>query len=229
MKINLTVTQFLLGLAVIVIIFLLFRSCDGNSITDINKKYDPTLHFDPKDSTTSKQLMYLSKNLNDLKFLNDSLFKQLKTIKGTKTEVHTIKMIYKTDTLRLPNNIIYYGDHSYGAEFEYHTAYQDLKGVNHFTVTKKDTGFVVNKGYTLITDNDYRVSLITGLRKVKGGEEIYIKSADSSLKIVDIQGYKIQRKPKHWSVGPTLGYGINSNGTITTNISIGIQYSLFKF
>ena len=57
MKINLTVTQFLLGIAVIVIIFLLFRSCDGNSITDINKKYDPTLHFDPKDSTTSKQLM----------------------------------------------------------------------------------------------------------------------------------------------------------------------------
>lgn len=224
MKIQLNTTTFLLGIIIILIIVLFFKDCTGNSTK--NEFADPKMYHN--DGTYSKQIQYISKDLSELKLTNDSLYKAIKSIKGEKTTINTIKMYYHTDTLRLPSTIVKYSDHKYGTKWSYVTKYQTIKGESRFLVNRNDSTFQILPDSTIITDNTYSASLITGIRKIKGKEEIFVKSEDPNFEIVDLQGYQVQRKTKHFVIGPQVGVGIIGN-KVAPYFGIGIQYKLFEF
>jgi len=209
------------------ILMLLLKDCASNKN---QKPYDPQLHFNKIDSTFSKQMQNVHGNLKDLKELNDSLYNIVKKIQGQKTVITETKIIVRTDTLRLPSTIITYNDSTYGSSWKYQRGdFQRLSGVSKFHISKRGDKFIVTSDTTYINDNIYKLKLVTGIRKIKGKEEIFVRSLDPLAQVSELEGYQVERKKKHFVFGPQVGYGIGAGFKPQVFIGAGITYKIFEF
>lgn len=193
----------------------------------------------------SKNILVSEKN--DLKSLNKDLSNELEKEKGKIFEITKFVNTITIDTLYLTNTVIKYNDGSNGLKWTYDTIYDSenerhLAGVSNFII---DTNGYIIPLATLITTDDIKFNIITGLRESNGNIEVFVRSNypnfvtnDLSSAIIDPHKHPVLKKftkPKRWGIGPYGGFGLGTNIFPHTNIGvgfsfgIGIQYSFIRF
>ena len=104
---------------------------------------------------------------------------------------------------------------------------------------KEKIDFKVTPLNTLLSKDDIKFNLITGLREKDGKVEIFARSDYPNLTITDLEGAIIDpknhpvlkqfTKQKRWGVGPYFGIGIGTDLKFIPQIGVGITFSLIKF
>lgn len=191
----------------------------------------------------------------DLKKLNDSLYieqkKQKDRVIFLNSLVATLKS--KNDSLLQENNslkdklgqIIIGNDTINYLSWDFSSIYDSknsrtIKGKTKFMIGDNKT--VISKGSTL-EDFNFKFNLVTGLSETDDKKlKIWAKSDYPGLEIVEMDGALIDpknsdvlknlMKPKKWSVGVQVGYGVMLNSNQVKSgiyVGAGLQYNLFHF
>jgi hypothetical protein len=174
-----------------------------------------------------------------LKELNADLYREVKNLKGDVKMITTANAGIKSDPIYLTNTITKYADGIVDIGWKYDTIfskgnYRKLAGISKI---QYDSTNVLDKGTTITTD-EIGISVTTGLVKLDGSYQIFVKSNYPGMSISDIQGSildkdMIQSDESSWVFGPYLGVGVGvdpMNRTVGPNVSIGlgITYNLNK-
>jgi len=197
----------------------------------------------------SKNILIADKN--NLKDLNSDLAEELEKEKGKVREL--IKMVnsIESDTVYIENTLVIYvnegGDTIYGLEWVHDTIYdaeneRHIAGVSKFMV---DSIGVIHPMETVITRDDIKFNLITGLREKDGNIEIFVRSdypgfetEELAAVIIDPSKHPILKKftkKKKFGIGPYVGLGLNVNTWPTPNVGAGfsfgiaIHYDIFRW
>ena len=174
-----------------------------------------------------------------LKELNAELYKEVKNLKGDVKIITTANTEIKSDPIYLTNTITKYADGVVNIGWKYDSIfskgnYRKLAGISKI---QYDSTNVLDKG-TTITQDEIGISVTTGLVKLDGSYQIFVKSNYPGMTISDIQGSildknMIQSDESSWVFGPYVGVGVGVdpvNKTIGPNVSfgLGITYNLNK-
>lgn len=198
-----------------------------------------------KDLVYSTNILIAEKG--NLQNLNAELAAEVEKEKGKVRELIKIVSEIKSDTVYITNTLIQYADGSYGLEWVYDTIYnanneRHIAGISKFDI---DSDGVVTPLETVITRDDIKINIVTGLVERDGNIEIFVRSDYPNFTISELSGAIIDpnkhpvikkfTKPKRWGIGPYVGLGLNINTTPTPNVGLGfsagisIHYSLIRF
>ena len=139
--------------------------------------------------------------------------------------IHSEVVVYPDSTVGLAwNNDTIYNKYNY----------RYLSGESKF---KYDSTGVTNLGTKLIKDN-IGFNLVTGLRKLEGKLEIFVRSDYPGFNVTKLDGaiidpkknpvFKEFIKPKKFHFGPMVGIGIGTNLQFMPIIGVGMTYSIFS-
>lgn len=198
-----------------------------------------------KDLEYSKNILVAEKG--NLKDLNADLAAELEKEKGKVRELTKIVSEIKSDTVYITNTLIDYADGTKGLSWEHDTIFdpdneRHLAGISKFDI---DSNGVVTPLETVITRDDFKFNLVTGLIERNGNVEIFVRSDYPNFSVSKLDGAIIDpkkhpvmkkfTKPKRWGIGPYVGVGLGVNMTPTPNVGlgvsfgIGVTYSLIRF
>jgi len=236
----------MIGFMIMLLLFL--RQC---SITDslkdalmVSTQNQKALN-DSVRTTTNKlgEQVFLKNTLiaegNQLKELNRDLYNEVKNLKGDVKMISTAAASIKSDPVYITNIVTEYPDGMIDIAWGYDTIFSKgnsrrLAGISKI---QYDSTKVLDKGTTITTD-ELSMSITTGLLKLDGSYQIFVKSNYPGMVISDIQGSIIDKRmvqsdESTWIFGPYVGVGMGvdpMNRTIGPNVSIGLglTYNLNK-
>lgn len=182
-------------------------------------------------------------NAKELKELNLELAKELKKIAGDVVYLQRMVGKIKSDTIRITNTITEYPDGTKELAWNYDTAYtqfdgRSLGGYSRFVIDTA-TGKIIDRG-TVITKDEIRIKLITGLTELDNSYQIFVKTDYPGLKFDQLDGSIVDKKKfagssneSSWVFGPFLGVGMGydpQSRILTPNASVGLglTYNLNK-
>jgi hypothetical protein len=243
-KINLN-TLLIIGLVIFALLYL--KQCDRTSnlgdkvkINSMNQKalLDSIRVEKGKNGTLVFEKSTLIASKKELKELNSNLYNEVKELKDNPIIIiqNTVTVIH--DTIEVFTNVIKYPDGSVGLAWNYDSTFsignfQKLSGETRF----KYFGDSLDVISTTINQNEFGISLITGLKKGDDNYEIFVKSNYPGFKITNIEGAIIDKSiitsdESSWVVGPNIGYGIalSPSGSINHGIviGVGVTYNMNK-
>ena len=114
-----------------------------------------------------------------------------------------------------------------------------VSGYNTFSISPELDIFNSN---TVITQNTTDLNVTTGFREItegpdKGKIEVYMRSDHPNVEFNNLQGAilnpdkyfegKVERS--RWSIGPSIGYGLNTDLELKPTLNISLQYSVIRF
>lgn len=161
-------------------------------------------------------------NIENLKYLNDSLYKAIKNIKP-KTKVVTVTQFSgyidnstNDTTYIVKKDTIIKGFYK---DFNFNNEYRLLEG--NVRYNNDSLGVSITKDVVMF---DYTVALDKKNR-------IYITSNNPYVKYNNISGFTIPKKrAKRWSVGPSIGYSYDiKKNTFSPVVGISLQYGLIQW
>ena len=192
-------------------------------IDNINILNDTIEYYKAKDGKQVATIHGYETNIENLKYLNDSLYKEIKSLKiknnklttatqfsGVITnELHDTMYIVKKDTII----------NGFYKDFNFNNQWRLLEGnvrYNNDSVGVSITKDVVMFDYTVAMDKD---------------NVIHIKSNNPYVQYNSISGYFISKpKKKRWSLGPSIGYSYNiRQNTFSPTVGISLQYGLIQW
>lgn len=189
----------------------------------------------------------------DLAKLSKNLSDELAKEKGKVSELMDILAHIKIrDTIYINNTLIKYANGVYGLKWNYDTIFntknsRSIAGESQF---KQDTikTIVDNKEKidvritplkTILSKDEIKFHLITGLREKDGNIEIFARSDYPNLVITDLEGAIIDpethpvltkfTKQRRWGVGPYIGLGLGGDLKFNVQLGVGVTFSIFKF
>jgi hypothetical protein len=182
-------------------------------------------------------------NQRELKELNLSLVEELKRLKGDVIFLQRMVSKIKSDTIWITNTVTEYPDGMKRLSWDYDTTYNEnngrsLGGYSQFQIDLAN-GRIIDRG-TVITKDEIRLKLTTGLTELDDSYQIFVKSDYPGLTINQLDGAIVDKKKfnsesneSSWVVGPQFGVGLGyspNTRTIGPNVSvgIGITYNLNK-
>lgn len=193
------------------------------------------------DIEAAKQVLVSSKK--ELDKLNKELAAELDKEKGRVYNltqlVAKLKNIPK-DTIIIYDEITHYANGDYGIKWSNDTIYnkynfRKLSGETFFKVVDA----TVIKLNTKLYNDELGFNLVTGLRKLDGKIEIFVRSDYPGFNITKLDGAIIDphkdpllkefTKKKKWVVGPGIFIGLSGEGKLVPILGGGITYNLFSF
>lgn len=183
-------------------------------------KIDPSVYRD----MNRKQLDSFAKSVNSqIKSFQNILSLNTTTTGNIKTRIDTIYTIQKPYIVTIPGGIQRITDTIKNYRVKYNDQWMDLNGIidgNSFTADYKVKGDL-----TFITHTKRTGFLGLGKKKTL----LDVQTSNPNVSFSNMQDIDLKKvKPKHWSIGPYLGYGYNGL-KFEPNIGISIQRSLIKF
>ena len=207
------------------------RSCkDNNSRYENNIKAltDSIKYLKSKSGeTVVEKTVFEIKDIDELRQLNKQLYDEVKDLKNlvklknitnaTQFSGEIVNVLHDTTFIVQYDTI----KNGFNHNFAFNDEWRDLEGnVNYadeslsMAITKDVTRF----DYTVVTDKDNKV---------------YIKSKNPYVKFDEFTGFtvpdKVQKKSKHFGVGPEIGVGVSTDGKVVPYAGIGVHWSLWKF
>lgn len=207
------------------------RSCkDNNSRYENNIKAltDSIKYLKSKSGeTVVEKTVFEIKDIDELRQLNKQLYDEVKDLKNlvklknitnaTQFSGEIVNVLHDTTFIVQYDTI----KNGFNHNFAFNDEWRDLEGnVNYadeslsMAITKDVTRF----DYTVVTDKDNKV---------------YIKSKNPYVKFNEFTGFtvpdKVQKKSKHFGVGPEIGVGVSTDGKVVPYAGIGVHWSLWKF
>lgn len=202
-----------------------------------------------KELVFSKNTLIAQKgNLEDL---NKDLANAVKRERGKVRSLNRIVSEVKADTVFTNNTLILYKDGTNGLSWNYDTIYdknneRHISGISNFSI---DSNGNIRPLKTIISKDEFKFNLITGLKEKDGNVEIFVRSDYPNFNVTKLDGaiidpqnhpiIKKYQKNKRWGIGPYAGVGIGINSNQIPNkdfglgynfsFGIGIHYSIIKF
>lgn len=230
-KENLTIILIVL---IFLMSFLFVNTCQRNrdlknQIKFVKELNDNNLDakFDSIQQSFNKQLKQfefekgsLVSDIEDLKKYDENMYKTVKSIKGT-VDIISSKVNIKFDSLEVDNEIENYGNNSYGLKFN--NKYSDeglsynLNGISKFKLIDNN----IIPGQTSLYDQTLSLKLNYGHKLEDGKYKVWATSASPLVKIDSLSGAllldapypKIDTKDPKWSLGYSIGAGLNTDLT----------------
>ena len=227
------IKDILIYLAFVVISAMLLMSlkqCNDNKQryeNNIEALTDSVNYFKSKsDMLVAEKRVFELENINELKKLNSNLYNEVNDLKNLvkkknitnatqfsgiiTNELHDTTYIVEYDTIT----------RGFSHDFAFNDEWRELEGnVNYYNdslsmgITKDVTRF----DYTVVTDKDNKV---------------YIKSKNPYVQFDEFTGFTIPSKTQkntHFSIGPSIGVGISTDGKVRPHAGIDLQWSWLKF
>ena len=174
-----------------------------------------------------KKTVFEIEDINELRQLNEQLYNDVQDLKNlVKLKNVTNATHFNGEIVNVLHDTTYVVQHDtikngFNHNFAFNDEWRDLEGnVNYaddslsMAITKDVTRF----DYTVVTDKDNKV---------------YIKSKNPYVKFDEFTGFtvpsKVQKKAKHFGVGPEIGVGITTDGKVLPYAGVGVHWSLWKF
>lgn len=174
-----------------------------------------------------KKTVFEIEDINELRQLNEQLYNEVQDLKNlVKLNNVTNATHFNGEIVNVLHDTTYIVQHDtikngFNHNFAFNDEWRDLEGnVNYadeslsMAITKDVTRF----DYTVVTDKDNKV---------------YIKSKNPYVKFDEFTGFtvpsKVQKKAKHFGVGPEIGVGITTDGKVLPYAGVGVHWSLWKF
>lgn len=207
------------------------RSCNEDKSryqNNIKALTDSIKYYKSKsgDMVAEKQAFVLEK-IKELRQLNEDLYNEIQDMKNlVKPNDVTSATQFSGEIVNVLHDTTYVVQYDtikngFNHNFAFNDEWRDLEGnVNYadeslsMAITKDVTRF----DYTVVTDKDNKV---------------YIKSKNPYVKFDEFTGFtipsKVQKKSKHFGVGPEIGVGVTTEGKVVPYAGIGVHWSLWKF
>lgn len=234
-------------LIMIIIISLLTNKCGkgkyDEAISKQNQKAltDTIQIFRNKNNEKEYRISLFETNAKNLKYLNDSLYLEVKKIKVGKPEFITkIKVVY-IDTNKLKSNNTYTNlfNNKHQLNWSFIDEESEFDGYTRFKINFLNDS---NNKYSIVTDSSFltkrllKLSITTGIIKEKDGtRRIFVTPLNKNVNVVDIKGAILEekyytRKKSILSLGVQVGYGVSFGNQIQTGpfIGIGLQYNILS-
>ncbi|MFA5068150.1 MAG: hypothetical protein WC466_09005 [Candidatus Izemoplasmatales bacterium] len=189
-------------------------------------------------------------NSEDIKKYFPDLYEKLKAELGEVKVIWKTQFIYK-DTGSVTNAIIKLDSNKYALKYDYFSSDSTLriKSTNTFFATPilvngelNQYSIITEPGISTIDEMSLSLSFTTGIKKDGDKHVIFITPNSNKVTISHIEGADVSdmisppvssSKPKKWSVGPYIGFGVsfgkNSQYELCPSAGIGIQYSIINF
>lgn len=214
-----------------IVILIIALSLSVNKCTSINHEYNrniATLHdsihyYKSKQGQLVATTKLYETNIKNLKYLNDSLYNTIKSLKAkniTQATQFSGQIINEThDTVYIIKNAATGIVEIAPVDFNFSNQYRLLEGrisANRDSLYLNIDKDIVNFDYTVALDKK---------------NNIHITSTNPYVKYNSISGFTLpKQKQKRWSIGPTVGVGVDvTNGKISPQVGIGISYGIIKF
>ncbi len=207
------------------------RSCKDNKSryeNNIEALTDSIKYLKSKSGeTVVKKTVFEIEDINELRQLNKQLYDEVQDLKNlVKLKNITNATQFSGEIVNVKHDTTFIVQHDtikngFNHNFAFNDEWRDLEGnVNYadeqlsMAITKDVTRF----DYTVVTDKDNKV---------------YIKSKNPYVKFDEFTGFtvpdKVQKKSKHFGVGPEIGVGVSTDGKVVPYAGIGVHWSLWKF
>ena len=222
---------YIISFILFIISIISIKQCSYNKYlykNSISALTDTIKYYNGKNNEHVATKTILETNINNLKYINDSLYNVLKNIKvknpDNVTYIETIISNEKHDTCWVINksdsiNTIY-------KQFNFSDQYHKLDGYIYYIKkeNKKDSlGLSIDHNQTFanftVTQKDNQLYIVSNNPYIKYNNIIAIKNTNS----------KNIQKNKRFGIGPYIGVGINYKGQIQPTIGIGLNWSFIKF
>ena len=181
---------------------------------------------------------------DELKSLNESLYKEVDKLKGEVLYISKISASIKTDTVYIDNQISLLDGGINRLSWDYFKAYnkdnsRHISGYTEFLIDTTNIGFkIIDKG-TTISNDVMNINIVTGLEELDESYQIFIRTDYPGINFNNIDGAILDKKrfmkqtQPTWIFGPSLyvGLGVDPlNRTAGPQIGIGISatYNLNK-
>lgn len=189
------------------------------------KKLNDSLYIEQKKQ--KDRVIFLNSLVATLKSKNDSLLQENNTLKD------------KLGQIIIGNDTINYLSWDFSSIYDSKNS-RTIKGKTKFMIG--DNKSVISKG-SMLEEFNFKFNLVTGLSETDDKKlKIWAKSDYPGLEIVEMDGALIDpknsdvlknlMKPKKWSVGVQVGYGVMLNSNQVKSgiyVGAGLQYNLFHF
>lgn len=219
-------SQIILGLALIVSLLFLFRSCanqfESKKIYDNNVKAltEEMQTWKTKAGDLVAEKTVLEGDYKLLKQTNEELYEQVKKLKAKPTEVVyvNVEVPYPVhDTTFVVSDSTTYVKHP----FDFSNQWRTLSGFVEYN--KPNVGLTIDKD---IVYADLTVAI--------KDSKVYVTSNNPYLQYNDVQGVVLPKTTPRWSigVGPQFGVGygfINKKPDVYIGVGLSINYNLISF
>lgn len=161
-------------------------------------------------------------DIKNLKYLNDSLYKEIKSLKA-KGKVTTATQFSGTIINELLDTIYIVEHDTITKGF-----YKDFNFNNQWRLLEGNINYKNDSVGVSITKDEVMFDYVVAMDK---DNVIYIKSKNPYVKYNEISGYFIPKaKKKHWSIGPSVGYSYDvQHNTFAPTVGITLQYGLIRW
>jgi len=107
-------------------------------------------------------------------------------------------------------------------------------GFTEFTIDTTGTPYNPN---TVLSEHSIDMEITTGVTtNERGQKEIFVRTTYPNLTFTDINGVLLEDSPlreeerrRRWSLGPYIGYGMNTNGEFHPSVGLSLNYNLFQW
>lgn len=216
---------------ILIVLLIMALSFSVSKCTSIKREYidnieilnDSIHYYKAKDGKQVATIHGYETNIENLKYLNDSLYKEIKSLKIKNNKLTTATQFSGVITNELHDTmyIVKYDTivNGFYKDFNFNNKYRLLEGnvrYNNDSVGVSITKDVVMFDYTVAMDKD---------------NVIHIKSNNPYVKYNSISGYFISKpKKKRWSIGPSIGYSYDIRQNIfSPTVGISLQYGLIQW
>ena len=245
----------LMVVAIGLLLFLWLQQCDRNSTLKSNLDFERKVtqqNFkaindsikatkDAVGNIEFDKTAYMA-SLDDLKLLNDSLYKAVENVKGDVLSLIKSKVQGEIKPIEVANNVIKYDDLTYGLKshindeepgFSY-----EFDVISRFKLADNK----IYPGLTNVDNHKFSLDLTYGFKETDDSYEVFAKSASPSIIINELDGVLILPKDKsesllptttnkkRWGIGPAaVGYYDFNTKRPAINLGLSIQYNMIRF
>lgn len=233
--------RYVLLIALVLIIFLYFKSCQSSNYDDKLSKQNLKALSDSLVVTKDKlnRITYEKTSLvvseRDLKKYNKHLYDELKSERGKVKVIYDTKIVYVRDTIWLKDTVYNLSQDKWKLAWDYADTSFSIKGSSILQLGIKEERPAILGSVSSIDELKMNFVLTGGIKKEGGYYKAFIKSNDSRVKVVGLESAVMEeRKPSRLGLDVQAGYGLNLNTstsqvTIGPYIGFGIGWRIFSF
>lgn len=220
---------------VIIILLLLLGYYYNRGIKESNKNWTNNLKAlndtiritQDKFGNKIHSISALETSMEDLKLLNNNLYKELTLIKGKIQygSSYTVS-VNNTDTLYSKDSIFITKidtSEMFISKWDFSDSLWTIKGGSIFDIKNK-------KSESYISQRNIKLDLITGITEEKGKKRIFVKSKDPSVIIENLVGADLTNKKtkfyQKFFIGPSISGGFDINGKPNALLGFSFGYNL---
>lgn len=197
-------------------------SIKGEYIDNIEILNDTIKYYKDKTGTLVATKYGYETDIKNLKYLNDSLYKEIKSLKA-KGKVTTATQFSGTIINELLDTIYIVEHDTITKGF-----YKDFNFNNQWRLLEGNVNYHNDSVGVSITKDEVIFDYVVAMDK---DNVIHIKSNNPYVKYNSISGYFISKpKKKRWSIGPSvsIGYNIKDNN-ISPTVGLSLQYGIIQW